>query len=308
MEEGNPRIPSCNKQPALSPSPSMSSISGIMRKAIHFPMKNKKLMLQVFILVLIPFMMLLLLHSLIVTPLMAKVEDSYENSSMNHQDLISLVIAEIPFAFAFCLLLLFASAITILASVSTHRGESLGPKGVLLSIKYKWKNIFVSGLYCSFIMTVFIGVTIILARLTALMGILAAILAYPYLASICTLMLVISTVEDECHGKRAFRCATEITRQGRFQGYFLMIILFLLSIPVYVLFYVTSTDDDDENCLITQFGFLLVATVLFCLTIFFNTLVHTLFYLDYKQRNGGQIEELETRYHSVPTSTNTSDA
>ncbi|PIN15254.1 hypothetical protein CDL12_12106 [Handroanthus impetiginosus] len=136
MEEGNPRIPSCNKQPALSPSPSMSSISGIMRKAIHFPMKNKKLMLQVFILVLIPFMMLLLLHSLIVTPLMAKVEDSYENSSMNHQDLISLVIAEIPFAFAFCLLLLFASAITILASVSTHRGESLGPKGVLLSIKY----------------------------------------------------------------------------------------------------------------------------------------------------------------------------
>lgn len=261
-------------------------------------------MLQVFVLVLLPFLVLVLLHSLIALPLLAKVEDSFENSTLDHQDLISLVVIEIPFALALCLLLLFASAITIFASVSAHQDASLGLKETLLSIKSTWKKILVSGLSSSFLVTAFVGITIILTQLNALMGVLTA-LTFPYLASTCTLVLVISTVEDEYHGKRAFRRATEIIRRERFRGYFLMLVLILLSIPVYVLFYVTSTDDDDENGMITQLGFLLVATLLFCLTNIFNNVVYTLFYLDYKQRNGEKIEELVTQYHSVPTSTTT---
>ncbi|KAK4413687.1 hypothetical protein Salat_2781500 [Sesamum alatum] len=303
MGEGIPLTPSCNMKPASSSSPSVSSISGIIRKAIYLPLKNKKIMGQVFVMILFPFFILVLLHSLIATPLMAKVEDSYENSSLDHQDLISLVVIEIPFAFAFSLLLLFASAITTLASVSTHRGASLSLLEMVLSLKSTLKIFFVSGLYISFLMTAFVGVTIILTRLTTLMGVLSA-LTYPYLASICTLVLVISTVEDECHWKMAVRRSIEITRHGRFHGYFLMLMLILLSVPVYVLFYVISTDDDDGNGLIMQFSFLLVATVLFCLTNFFNNVVYSLFYLDYKQKNGEKIEEVETQYHSVPTSTN----
>ncbi|KAL0354877.1 UNVERIFIED_CONTAM: hypothetical protein Sradi_3934600 [Sesamum radiatum] len=287
MGEGIPLTLSCIMTPPSSSS--SPSVRSIIRKAICFPLKNKKLMCQVFVLILFPFLILVLLHSLIATPLMAKVEESYENSSLDHQDLVSLVATEIPFAFAFSLLLLFASAITTSASISAHQSASLGLQDILLSLKSTWRNLFVSGLYISFLMTAFLGVTVILTRLTTVIGVVSA-LTYPYLASICNLVLVISTVEDECHWKTAFRRAGEITRQGRFHGYCLMLMLVLLSVPVYVLFYVISTDDDDGNGLITQFGFLLVATVLFCLTIFFNNVVYSLFYLDYKQRNGEKIE------------------
>lgn len=248
-------------------------------------------MLQLFTITLVPFLVLVLLHTAIALPLIGKVEDGLENSSLDLQDLISLVIIEIPFAFAFCLVLLSASAITI--SAASHQGASLGLKETLLSIKSTWKRVLVSGLYASFLKTAFVAAAMISTQLTALIPVLA-VLTFPYLASICALVLVISTVDDEHQGKMAFRRAAEVAGQGRFQGYFLMLVLALLSFPVHVLFYVTATDDEDANGMITQFGFVSVATALLCLINIFNDVVCTLFYLDYKQRNGNKIEESES--------------
>ncbi|KAH6821178.1 hypothetical protein C2S53_019693 [Perilla frutescens var. hirtella] len=273
-------------KPAPSFSPPVSSIPAIIRKAIRFLLKNEKLMLQLFILVLIPFLILALLHTLIALPFIGKVEDGFESSALDLQDLISLVIVEIPFAFALCLLLLYASAITI--SAASHQG---GLKETLLSIKSTWTRVLISGLYASCPKIAFVAAATASTRLTALIPVLAA-LTFPYFASICSLVLVISTVDDEYPvWKIAFRRAREVTRQGRFQGYFLMFMLVLLNVPVYALFYVTATDDDDANGMITQFAFVLVATALLCMTNIFTDVVCTLFYLDYKQRNGNDIEE-----------------
>lgn len=289
-EEGTPLAPSFNTKPAPSFSVPMHSIPGIIRKAIRFLLKNKKLMLQLLILVLFPFLILVLLHTLIALPVIGKVEDGVENSALDLQDLISLVIVEIPFAFAFCLLLLFASAITI--SAASQQG---GLKETLLSIKSTWKRVLVSGMYASCLKIAFVAAATASTQLTALIPVLAA-LTFPYLASICAHVLVISTVDDEYQGKMAVRRAREVTRQGRFQGYFLMLVLVLLSVPVYVLFYVTVTDDDDANGMITRFGFVSVATALLCMTHILIDVVCALFYLDYKQRNSNTIEE------SVPLS------
>lgn len=279
MEEGTPLTLSFDTQ---SFSPPMSSIPGIIRRAIWFLLTSKKLMLRLFIIVLVPFLVLVLLHTVIALPSIGTVEDGLENSSLDLQDLISLVMIEIPFAFAFCLILLFASVITI--SAASHQGASIGLKETLLSIKSTWKRALVSGLYASFLKIAFVAAAVTSTQLTALIPLLAA-LTYPYLASICALVLVISTVDDEHQGKTAFTRAAEVAGWRGFQGYLLMLVLALLSVPVHVLFYVTATDDDDANGMITQFGFVSVATALLCLVNIFNDVVCTLFYLHYKQSN-----------------------
>lgn len=278
MEEGTPLALSFDTQ---SFSPPMSSIPGIIRRAIWFLLTSKKLMLRLLIIVLVPFLVLVLLHTVIALPSIGKVEDGLENSSLDLQDLISLVMIEIPFAFAFCLTLLLASVITI--SAASHQGASLGLKETLLSIKSStWKRALVSGLYASFLKIAFVAAAVASTQLTDLIPVLAAF-TFPYLASFCAQVLVISTVDDEHQGTTAFTRAAKVAGRRGFQGYFLMLVLALLSVPFHVLFYVTATDDDDANGMITQFGFVSVATALLCLMNVFNDVVCTLFYLDYKQ-------------------------
>ncbi|KAL2516152.1 uncharacterized protein Fot_30125 [Forsythia ovata] len=274
----------CNTKPispATAASPASNNAVKIIQKAIKYLLENKKFMLQVFLLVLTPFWVLVLLHSIIVGPLMEKVEDSYEKSSLNRQDLISLLALEIPFAVAFSLVLLFGSVVSIFASALIHQGASLSLQEILLRSRSTWKKTITSGLTVSILMTTIISLIVIAVYLTPLLGVLAA-LTYPYLASICNLGLVISTVEDDFPGTKGLFRAQEFVKKNKFQGYLLMLMLILLSIPIYLAFYVISTDDDDQIGHITRFAFLFVATVLFCLTIFFNNIVYTLLYLELK--------------------------
>ena len=72
----------------------------------------------------------------------------------------------------------------------------------------------------------------------------------------------------------------------------------MLSVPIYVLFYVTATDDDDDELgLFTQLAFGIFATVLFCRAKFFTFV----FYCECKQSEGGRVDtELGVWYGLVP--------
>jgi len=78
----------------------------------------------------------------------------------------------------------------------------------------------------------------------------------------------------------------------------------VLSVPIYVLFYVTATDDDDDDDelgLFTQLAFGIFATVLFCRAKFFTFVVFTVFYCECKQSEGGRVDtELGVWYGLVP--------
>ncbi|GMP25858.1 hypothetical protein CsSME_00002523 [Camellia sinensis var. sinensis] len=100
------------------------NIAGIFREAMKLPVKNEKLMVQAFFLVLSPFSLLVLLHYLIVGPLMQKVEDIYETSTLDPKDTRDLIAIKIPFLISFIFVSLFRISITINSSALIYNGKT----------------------------------------------------------------------------------------------------------------------------------------------------------------------------------------
>ncbi|KAL6995734.1 hypothetical protein U1Q18_005868 [Sarracenia purpurea var. burkii] len=120
----------------------------------------------------------------------------------------------------------------------------------------------------------------------------------------CRRSLVISIVENDSSGAKAIEKARRLVQQGRrIQGFFLMLILSAVSFPIYVLFYVTTTDNDDEIGGLARFAFIFIATVLFCLVNSFTFMVFTVFHFECKQNHGEKSVETEfgPGYLLVPT-------
>uniref|UniRef100_A0A5B7BLU7 Uncharacterized protein n=1 Tax=Davidia involucrata TaxID=16924 RepID=A0A5B7BLU7_DAVIN len=298
--------------------------TGILREAMKLLARNEKLMLQVILLALSPFSFLVLLHYLVAGPLLEKVEDTYESSSLDPRDLKALVVLEIPFLVALCIVSMFGTTITIYASALTCIGKSATLKELMLWILSTWKKPAITWLYISLLTIAYTLLSLFSIQLPSLIigttnatytyaypcSWLVAILAasfYLYLATVWTLGLTISVVEDDCHGVTALRKSGKLMEGRKFQGFFLMLTLVLLSLPVYVLFYVTSADDDDVLGPVIRLSFMFIATLLFCLTNIFTFVVYTVFYFECKHSHGEKLDmELGPGYRSVPTITNAS--
>lgn len=288
------------------------NVIGIFREAIKTPARNGKLMLQIMLLVVSPCTLLALLHHLFATPLMEKVEDNYNKPTVHWEDLRALLGIEVPFLVGFWVVSMFGITITIYAAAMTYARRSVCLKDLLSCIQ--WKKPIITSLYVSFIPVVYAILVIGLIKSINLItredagqawrgatAVMAALL-YIYLTSVSTLGLVVSVMDDECYGAKALEKAVKLSRGRKLQGFFLMLILELLSIPIYILFYVASTDDDDEIGAVTLFGFGFLATVLFCLVNMLSYVVFAVFYSECKKNSGEGIEMgIGPGYSLVPT-------
>ncbi|CAL5361037.1 unnamed protein product [Camellia sinensis] len=278
-----------------------NNTAGIFREAMKLPVKNEKLMVQVFFLVLSPFSLLVLLHYLLAGPLMQKVEDTYETSTLDPKDTRALIAIEIPFVISFIFVSLFGISITIYSSALIYRGKTSSLMELVSWIVSIWKKPVITLIHVLILIIGYIVVSLISIKLTGLIGsyicnwVLGLVVAsiYLYLASVSILGFVISIVEDDCFGSDAIGKARRIIRGRKIQGSSIVLILTLLSIPIYVMFHVTTTDDDDELGPVARFAFMFIATVLFCISNLFNFMVFTVFQFECKRSHGESLS-LET--------------
>lgn len=273
----------------------------ILREAVKLPARNEKLMLQLMILLLTPLYLLVLIHNLLAGPLLHKVEDDYEQSSVDQNDVRSLLGIELLLAGVFSILSLCGITLTIYASSTIYTGKHVEFSDLFSWIRVSWKNPLITWLYISFLTAIYIVLIIIIVKLLSVIisssiwgwvvGILAVVL-YHYLSAQWALALVVSVVEEDCGGRKAVIRARKQIAGREIQGWFLMGILAVISIPICVVFYVVITDDDDELGPLTQFGFGFFATVILCLDMFFTFVVFSVFWYECKQRYGEMESEV----------------
>ncbi|CAI9114543.1 OLC1v1015290C1 [Oldenlandia corymbosa var. corymbosa] len=281
-----------------------------MTETTSLLLNNKVFLLKlVSLLHITPLFLLVLLHSLVAGPLLQKVEDAYETSPslLDPEDVKSLVTLEVPFFLAFSVLWIFQIATTIWATASAYLNDlqiNTQPLDlkvvVLIWIKTKSTKVVLFRLFL-FLMMIIILLVLAAAALFVLgksnavirwVIVLVAAITYPYLASICALGLIISVLEESCLA--AFQEGCNLVNHGRkLQTYVVMLILTLLSIPIHVIFYVTSMDDDDERTFVTGFPFSLVGTSFFCLANHFMFAVFTLLYLEIKHASPHGVDRVE---------------
>lgn len=296
-------------------------------EATKLSLNNKLFVLRhVSLLLIAPSFLLLLLHSLIVGPQMQKVEEGYEtDSSLDQKDVRALVALEIPFFIVFSAVWLFGTATTIVVAASAYSDNGAGNKSlsdlkglICIWIKSTSKKVACTWLYASLVIityavlslasfamaeTIFGSNNSIGAVAFTWVSVSVAALIYPHLASICALGLVISVLEENRGGARAFEEAQRLVSGRKTQTYIIMLFLTLLSLPIYVLLYVTSADDDDQLSLTTGLPFMLVATALFSLANFFTFVVFTLFYFETKRSYGEKVQiQVGPGYCLVPCS------
>jgi CDP-diglyceride synthetase len=295
------------------------NVIGILREAITILARNGKFMLQVMLTILFPFSFIGLLHYLLAGFFIERVEDSYEkNSPLGQKDVRTLIGLELAFFAAFFFVCFFGIMLTIHASASSYLGKNTGLNDLISSIHYAWKKPLITWLCVSLFTLTYAVLAIVLIKLVSLLDpnsyaiylwgwfltILAA-LFYLYLDASWTLALVISVLENDSCGTKGLKRSEKLIRGRKIQGFLLMFILTALVVPIYVLLYVTATDDDDDDDdelgPFAQFAFRFVATVLFCLSKFFVSVVFTVFYYECKQSEGERVVmELGVGYSLAP--------
>ncbi|KAL9388256.1 hypothetical protein Peur_016861 [Populus x canadensis] len=294
------------------------NVIGILREAITILARNGKFMLQVMLTILFPFSLIGLLHYLLAGFLIERVEDSYEkNSPLGQKDVRTLIGLELAFFAAFFFVCFFGIMLTIHASASSYLGKNMGLNDLISSIHYAWKKPLITWLCVSLFTLTYAVLAIVLIKLVSLLDpnsyaiylwgwfltILAA-LFYLYLDASWTLALVISVLENDSCGTKGLKRSEKLIRGRKIQGFLLMFILTALVVPIYVLLYVTANDDDDDDDELgpfAQFAFRFVATVLFCLSKFFVSVVFTVFYYECKQSEGERVVmELGVGYSLAP--------
>ncbi|GAB4849960.1 hypothetical protein Ancab_029260 [Ancistrocladus abbreviatus] len=311
------------------------SISSILRKSIKILNPNDSLLLRSILLPFLPpLYAAVILHRLLAGPLIGRVEDAFESSSLTlySKDLILLGAIEIPFFIFFSLVSLILMALSVHASAASSSDQRSSSTRTKLSQQIKsisWKrlistSISVAAFTVIYLITLKISVqfasnccthaafTTSIAAAGRILLVAAAAVFYIYLCAVWTVGLVVCVVEKdgECsNGLVAILEAEKVMRGRKIQGFLLTLMLALLSIPVYVIFYLTLTDDDDELGLMVHCAFGLVMGSLSCIFEVFTFVVFTVFYYDCQESRAGageerfDIVELESsnRYCSVST-------
>lgn len=122
------------------------------------------------------------------------------------------------------------------------------------------------------------------------MAMVLVAVCYLSFASIGTLTLVVSVLENGSGDLNAVVTRSWKLMRGRWRdGFVLMLVLETLSVPIYVVFSVTTTDDDDVLGPLARFGFGYAATLLFCMTKLFSFVVFTVFYHDCRKSHGKEL-------------------
>ncbi|KAF2292328.1 hypothetical protein GH714_019301 [Hevea brasiliensis] len=267
---------------------------GILREAVKLPARNGKLMLQLMIFVLSPLYFLVLIHNLVAGPLIHKIEDDYEQSSVDRNDVRSLLGIELLFVGVFSIISFCGITLIIYAASTIYIGKDIKFNDLFSWIRASWKNPLITWLYVYFPSAIYIVLVTVMIKLvskisSSIWGWVAGILGvvfYLYLFAQWALALIVSIMEEDCGGINAVGKARKIISGREVQGWFLMLILTVISIPICVVFYVTITDDDDELGLFTQFAFGFFSTAILCLAMFFTFVVFTVFCYECEQRHG----------------------
>ncbi|KAF8025297.1 hypothetical protein BT93_F2209 [Corymbia citriodora subsp. variegata] len=300
---------------AMASSP--SNAIWILREATRIPARNQKLTIQVMLLISCPSFLLVLLHYFLAGPLLAKVEDGYEQSRLDPGDVRALALLESSFLLAFSLVSFSGMMLVINGSTFPHTTRSMSLKDLILRIWSRWKKPFLTWLCVSVLTAAYVVMLFFFMQFASFMRafdgnlsvvigavatVAAMLLLYFYLAPKWALELVISVVEDDWQGIKALGVrAEELIRGKETVGFILVLALALLSLPIYVLFYVTVTDDEDHLALMVKVGFGFCITILLCLVNSFSYAVFTVFYYVCSQRQGEKLEvELRHGYDSAP--------
>ncbi|XP_030470911.1 uncharacterized protein LOC115689084 [Syzygium oleosum] len=282
-------------------------VVGTIREAIELLARNPKLMIQTMLLIFSPFSFLVLLHYVLAGPLMEKVEDGYERSELDPCDLRSFVGIESVFLLSSSIIFFLGMLLIVYGSAVIYNNKSISLKQLVSRIKFTWKKPFITWFFVCILAILYWALALVIVRWVNLYvwswtaGILAVSL-YLFLAALWSLGLVVSVLEDDVSGPKAFLRALKLMRCKKMEAFRLMSMLELMSIPIYIVFYVTSADDDDKLGIVAQFAFGAAATLLFCTAKFFSFMVFTVFYYECRRNHGEKIDlELGQGYKMVPT-------
>ncbi|KAJ4951334.1 hypothetical protein NE237_028166 [Protea cynaroides] len=285
-------------------------VTGVMREAIKLPSKNWKLMTSVTLLLLLPYSILALLHSVIAGPLIEVVEDSKDDSRVQ-KDFRVLIGVEVSFFVIFCFISLFGISAAIGSSALTYLGKNVTLKELLLIIPVTWKRLMITALFVTLLTVAYVFLILLVigafalvtttgasVALRAIVG-FPATLFYLYMAAVFMLGLVISVVEEDCYGIKALGKARDLIRGSKIQGFCITLLLELLTGPISFLFILITFDDDLE--FMAQMAFVSVAAVVFCIARLFALVVYTVFYCGCKKSHGEEVHvELGSGYRLVP--------
>ncbi|KAI3442546.1 uncharacterized protein J3R85_000738 [Psidium guajava] len=297
---------------------SLSNAISVLREATRIAARNQPLTIQVMLLISCPSFLLMLLHYSLAGSLLGKVEDGYEQSRLDPGDVRALALLESFFLLTFSLVSFAGMMLVINGSTFPHTTGPMSLKDLVSRIRSRWKKPFLTWLRVSVLTAAYVVMLcffILFAsfmrafagNLASVIGVVATVAAtlllYFYLAPKWALGLVVSVVEDDWQGMKALSArAEELIRGKKMVGFVLMLVLALLSVPIYVLFYVTVTDDDDHLVPMVKVGFGLCVTILLCLVNSFSCAVFTVFYYVCSQRQGEKLEvQLGHGYDSVPS-------
>lgn len=95
------------------------------------------------------------------------------------------------------------------------------------------------------------------------------------------LVPIVSVLEDNIWDLQlAVTRSWKLMRGKRKEGFGVMLVLEMMSVPIYMVFFVTTTDNDDVFGLLAQLCFGYVSTLVICIAKFFLFVVFTVFYYE----------------------------
>ncbi|KAI4387498.1 hypothetical protein MLD38_005326 [Melastoma candidum] len=266
--------------------------------AARLPPRNPMLAFLVFHLVFLPYALLVFLHSLFSSPLLERIEDS---PSLDMNIMRELAARESVFFFLFSAVSFIGMMLVVRGSDLVYAGidEELGIRGLLTRVWSPWRIPLVAWTLVSVLVSTIVCGIMYLATVQLVKGVniwwscLAmafAAVSYLWLVAIGNLFLVVSVLEDRIGNLKSVATRSWKLMRGKWkEGFWIMLVLETMSIPIYVVFSVTTTDDDDTLRLVTRLGFGYAATALFCIARFFSFVVFTVFYHGCRKCHGEKL-------------------
>lgn len=204
---------------------------------------------------------------------------------------------------------------TIHAFSLTSSGKPSTVKDLLCRLGNGLKGPIITKLYVTFLNLGYavllfpvVGIFMFIARGSMVLitsGVILALLwliLYLYLATVWSVSVVISVVEDDYYGLNAVSKATETVRGRRSQGALLMLIVFVIASVISAPYSVANGYVPPP--VMVQVGFRLVYAAVFALLAMFEMAVVMVFYWDCKRSNGGDGLSMISggfMYASLPT-------
>ncbi|KAI4379244.1 hypothetical protein MLD38_005567 [Melastoma candidum] len=287
--------PVMDKEPTSPRAFIVESIATIA-EAARLPLRNPKLAVLVFHLVFLPYGLLVLLHSLFLSSLLERVEDM---SSLDMNIVRALATRESAFLSLFSAVSFIGMLLVVRGSDLVYAGidKRVGMGGLLTRVWNAWRVPLVTWVLVSVLTVAGVVVYVLTVRLAngvnIWWGCLAMALAaggYLWFAAIGNLFLVVSVLEERIGNLKSVASRSWKLMRGKWkEGFGIMLVLETMSVPIYVVFSVTTTDDDDTLGLVTRLGFGYTATALFCIARFFSFVVFTVFYHGCRRCHGEKL-------------------